>query len=218
VLSNGVGGFSPDGREYVITLAEGETTPLPWSNVLANPGFGSVISESGGAYTWSENAHELRLTPWNDDPVTDASGEAFFVRDEESGHFWSPTALPCRGAGEYVTRHGFGYSVFEHCEEGIETRLSVYVAVDAAVKYSALSVRNTSARPRKLSATGYVEWVMGDLRAKTAMHVITELEPASGAILARNAYNTEFPQRVAFFDVDAPEHGVSGDRAEFVGI
>jgi len=217
VLSNGVGGFSPDGREYVITLAEGETTPLPWSNVLANPGFGSVVSESGGAYTWSENAHELRLTPWNDDPVTDASGEAFYVRDEETGHFWSPAALPCRGAGDYVTRHGFGYSVFEHREDGIETRLCVYVAIDATVKYSSLSVRNTSGRPRKLSATGYVEWVMGDLRAKTAMHVITEIDPASGAIVARNAYNTEFPQRVAFFDVDAAERGVSGDRAEFVG-
>jgi cellobiose phosphorylase len=217
ILPNGLGGFSPDGREYIIALGEGETTPLPWSNVIANPGFGSVISESGGAYTWSENAHELRLTPWNDDPVTDASGEAFFLRDEETGHFWSPTALPCRGAGGYVTRHGFGYSIFEHREDGIETRLCVYVAIDAAVKYSSLTVRNASGRPRRLSATGYVEWVLGDMRAKTAMHVVTEIEPASGAILARNSYNSEFPQRVAFFDVDGAERTVTADRAEFVG-
>ena len=136
--------------------------------------------------------------------MSDASGEAFFLRDEESGHFWSPAPLPCRGAGAYVTRHGFGYSVFEHDEDGIDSELWVYVAIDASVKFSVLKVRNASGRPRRLSATGYVEWVLGDLRPKTAMHVITEIDPKSGALLARNAYNTEFPDRVAFFDVRRP--------------
>ena len=111
---NGLGGFTPDGREYVITTAHDQVTPAPWVNVLANPHFGTVISESGTAYTWGENAHEFRLTPWHNDPVSDASGEAFYLRDEESGHFWSPTPLPSRGATPYVSRHGFGYSVFEH--------------------------------------------------------------------------------------------------------
>ena len=129
---NGLGGFTPDGREYVITTAHGQLTPAPWVNVLANPHFGTVISESGLAYTWSENAHEFRLTPWGNDPVSDSSGEAFYLRDEERGHFWSPTPLPCRGATPYVTRHGFGYSVFEHTERGIRSELWVYVALDAA--------------------------------------------------------------------------------------
>src|SRR5205814_6371900 len=161
ILVNGLGGFTPDGREYVISLRPGQATPAPWANVLANPNFGTVISESGQAYTWSENAHEFRLTPWHNDPVSDASGEAFFLRDEESGHFWSPAALPTRGAGTYVTRHGFGYSVFEHEEDGIVSELRVYVAVDAAVKFSTLKVRNASGRARRISATGYVEWVLG---------------------------------------------------------
>jgi cyclic beta-1,2-glucan synthetase len=217
ILSNGLGGFTPDGSEYVITTRAGEATPAPWVNVLANPAFGTVISESGLAYTWSENAHEFRLTPWHNDPVSDASGEAFYLRDEESGHFWSPAALPCRGAGAYVTRHGFGYSVFEHREEGISTELCVYVAGDAPVKFSVLKIRNASGRPRRLSATGYVEWVLGDLRPKTNMHVITEIDAKTGALLARNSYNTEFPDRVAFFDVDEPARSVSGDRTEFLG-
>ncbi len=217
VLHNGTGGFTPDGREYVILLQPGNPTPAPWSNVLANPDFGSVISESGAAYTWSENAHEFRLTPWHDDPVTDASGEAFFLRDEESGRHWSPSALPCPGTGPYVTRHGFGYSVFEHGEDGIATELWVYAAIDAPVKYSVLKVRNGSGRARRLSATGYVEWVLGDLRPKTTMHVITEIDPRNGAVFARNAYNTEFPGRVAFFDVDDPARSVTGDRSEFLG-
>jgi cellobiose phosphorylase len=217
ILANGLGGFAADGTEYVITMAAGEATPAPWVNVIANPTFGTVISESGLAYTWSENAHEFRLSPWNNDPVSDASGEAYYLRDEESGHFWSPAALPARGAGAYVVRHGFGYSVFEHREEGIDTELWVYVATDAAVKFAVLKVRNSSGRARRLSATGYVEWVLGDLRPKTAMHVVTEVDAKSGALTARNAYSTEFRDRVAFFDVDDASRSVSGDRAEFLG-
>ena len=171
---NGLGGFTRDGREYVITMAQDQMTPAPWVNVIANSEFGTVISESGSAYTWGENAHEFRLTPWHNDPVTDASGEAFFLRDEESGSFWSPSPLPARGTGPYVTRHGFGYSVFEHTEDGIRSELQVYVAPDAAVKFSVLKVSNNSGRTRRLSATGYVEWVLGDTRPKSAMHVATE--------------------------------------------
>jgi len=217
MLFNGLGGFSRDGREYVITLAPGQMTPAPWVNVLANAHFGSVVSESGPAYTWSENAHEFRLTPWHNDPVSDASGEALYLRDEDSGYFWSPTPLPSPGTGYYVCRHGFGYSVFEHNEGGIHSELTVFVAADAAIKFSVLKVRNASGRTRKLSATGYVEWVLGDLRPKSAMHVTTEVDPHSGALTARNAYNTEFGRRVAFFDVDDETRTTSGDRTEFLG-
>jgi cellobiose phosphorylase len=217
IFFNGLGGFTPDGREYLITTAHGQVTPAPWGNVLANPNFGTVVSESGHAYTWSENAHEFRLTPWNNDPVSDASGESFYLRDEESGRFWSPTPLPSRGAMPYVTRHGFGYSVFEHTEGGIRSEMWVYVALDAPVKFSVLKVRNESGRSRRLSATGYVEWVLGDLRPKSAMHVVTEVNPDTGALFARNPYNTEFAGRVAFFDVDDVARTVSCDRTEFLG-
>jgi len=217
ILFNGLGGFTPDGSEYVITTAHGQVTPAPWVNVLANPHFGTVISENGLAYTWSENAHEFRLTPWHNDPVSDASGEVFYLRDEESGYFWSPTPLPSRGATPYVSRHGFGYSVFEHAEAGIHSTLTVYVAMDAAVKFSVLKLRNISGRSRRLSATGYVEWVLGDLRPKSTMHVITEINPNSGAFYARNRYNMDFAGRIAFFDVDDAARTISGDRTEFIG-
>ncbi|MBK8639237.1 MAG: cyclic beta 1-2 glucan synthetase [Chromatiaceae bacterium] len=217
LFDNGLGGFTPDGREYLITTAPGRTTPAPWVNVLANAHFGTVVSASGMAYTWSENAHAFRLTPWHNDPVSDASGEAFYLRDEESGHLWSPTPLPVGGASEYVSRHGFGYSVFEHTEDGIASELWVYVAVDASIKFSVLKLRNRSNQARRLSATGYVEWVLGDLRPKSALHVITEIDPISGALFAHNPYNTEFADRRAFFDVDDPTRTVSGDRTEFIG-
>lgn len=216
-LTSPYGGFNADGNEYVITLADGQTTPAPWANVLANAQFGTIVSESGGAYTWAENAHEFRLTPWGNDPVTDASGEAIYLRDEQTGRYWSPTPLPRRGEGVYVTRHGFGYSVFEHVEDGIRSELWAYVALDMPVKFMVLKVRNASGRARRLSATGYVEWVLGDLHSRTAMHVVTESDSVTGAMFARNAYNMEFPDRVAFFDVDNPARTVTGNRGEFLG-
>jgi len=214
--ANGLGGFSADGREYVITTTREKPTPAPWANVLANPHFGTVISESGMAYTWSDNAHEFRLTPWHNDPVSDASGEAFYLRDEESGHFWSPTPLPC-GRGSDECRHGFGVTTFEHVEDGIRTQLVVTVSLDDAIKFSVVKVINESGRSRRLSATGYVEWVLGDLKAKSAMHVITDIDAQSGALLARNAYSTEFGEHVAFFDVDESIRTFTGDRSEFLG-
>ena len=216
-LSNRYGGFSPDLSEYVIVLRPGRPTPAPWANVLANPDFGCVVSEAGSAYTWAENSHEFRLTPWHNDPVSDSCGEAFYLRDEETGRYWSPTPLPHRGKGAYVTRHGFGYSVFEHVEDGIHTELWMYVALHAPVKFWVLRVHNRSGRSRRLSATGYVEWVLGDMRNKYAMHIVSESDPVTGALLARNAYNTEFPGRVAFFDTDAVTRSVTCDRMEFIG-
>lgn len=216
---NGTGGFSPDGREYQILLNDGQNTPAPWSNVLANADFGTVISESGQAYTWYENAHEYRLTPWENDPVSDSAGEAFYLRDEETGSIWSPAPLPVRGAGGYVTRHGFGYSVFEHSERGITSEMTVLVAEHAPVKLIMLTLTNVSGRPRSLSVTGYVEWVMAELRARSAMHIVTShARVAQGCgVLATSHYTSNGSARTAFFAVTGAHCSVSGDRREFFG-
>jgi len=217
IFPNGLGGFTIDGHEYIITLQAGQMTPAPWVNVLANPSFGTVVSESGSAYTWAENAHEFRLTPWSNDPVQDTTGEAFYIRDEQTGQFWSPTPLPARGTTPYVIRHGFGYTVFEHAENGIASELWIYVAIDAPVKFIVLKLRNTSERPRRVSVTGYWEWVLGDLRQKSLLHVRTEVDVKTGALLARNYYNTEFSDRIAFIDVNDGTRTLTGDRREFLG-
>lgn len=215
---NGIGGFTTDGREYVITTQRGAPTPAPWSNVLANPWFGTVVGDSGSAYTWCENAHSHRLTPWHDDPVTDASGEALYLRDEQDGRLWSPTLLPAGDDAPYVTRHGFGYTVFEHTTpDGITTELTTFVAMDAPIKFLCIKLRNASGRTRRLSLTAAYELVLGVQRAASLPHVVTEVDPRTGAVLARNGYDAEFADRVAFLDASVEARSVTGDRGELLG-
>jgi cyclic beta-1,2-glucan synthetase len=217
IFSNGLGGFTPDGHEYVVTLEPGQTTPAPWVNVIASPHIGTVVSESGSGYTWVENAHEFRLTTWHNDPLADSSGEALYIRDEETGAFWSPTPLPARGTSGYVCRHGFGYSAFEHYQAGIVSELFTYVAMDAPVKFAVIKLRNASTQARCLSLTGYWELVLGEWRHANLMHIVTETDVHSGALFARNAYGRECRNRVVFAHVSEPERSVSGNRAEFIG-
>lgn len=214
---NGLGGFTPDGREYIITTDREHLTAAPWVNVIANPFFGTVISESGSAYTWCENAHSYRLTPWSNDPVSDPSGEVIYLRDEADGHLWSPTPSPAGPDTSFIARHGFGYSIFECVERGLESTLTTYVATDAPVKFSVLRVTNRSGRTRRLSLTAYFELVLGEHRATQVPHVVTELDLKTAALTARNAYSVDFSERVTFLDCSESRRTVSGDRAEFIG-
>jgi cyclic beta-1,2-glucan synthetase len=214
---NGIGGFAADGDEYVTILKDGERTPAPWINVVGNAGFGFQVSAEGSGSTWAGNSRENRLTPWSNDPVGDRPGEAIYVRDEESGALWGPTALPVRhDSGVYVARHGHGYSRFQHNRHGIALDLLQFVPLDAPIKVSRLTLRNLSGRPRRLSVTAYLEWVLGTLPAATGPYVSTELEPVTGGLLARNLWSGP-DGRVAFVDLGGRQTAWTGDRAEFIG-
>jgi len=217
-LFNGLGGFERDGREYVTVLDEGRWTPSPWINVIANAGFGFQVSESGSGYTWSVNSRENQLTAWSNDPVSDPPGETIYVRDEETGDLWGPTALPIHeGASPYVIRHGQGYTRFDHVSHGIALELLQLVALDDPIKISRLTLTNESGRPRRLSVTAYVEWVLGVSRHAAAPFVVTEIDGKTGAMFARNAWRREFGARVAFADLGGTQAAWTADRTEFLG-
>jgi cyclic beta-1,2-glucan synthetase len=215
---NGLGGFTPDGREYVTVLDLGRWTPAPWINVVANPEFGFQVSESGSGYTWSVNSRENKLTPWSNDPVGDTPAETIFVRDEDSGRLWGPTCLPIReDTGAYVIRHGQGYSRFAHESHGIALDLLQLVPLDDPIKISRLVLENRSGSRRRLSVTAYAEWVLGVARTGSAPYVVTEIDPATGTLFARNSWNGEFAERVAFADLGGLATSSTCDRLEFLG-
>ena len=214
---NGLGGFDKDGREYVTILKGGQSTPAPWINVIANAGFGFQVSAEGSGYTWCDNSRENQLTAWSNDPVCDPPGEAIFVRDEETGDLWSPTAQPIRDDGTYVARHGRGYSRFEHSAHAIELNLVQYVPLADPIKISRLTLRNLSGRTRRLSVTGYAEWVLGTSRGASAPTIVTELDAETLAIIARNPWNLSFGKRTAFAALRGRQTAWTADRTEFLG-
>ncbi|MHC4952859.1 MAG: GH36-type glycosyl hydrolase domain-containing protein [Planctomycetota bacterium] len=214
---NGIGGFTPDGREYVIHLEPGRITPAPWCNVLANPQFGSLLTESGGGYTWALNSGENRLTPWTNDPVLDPPGEALYLRDELTAEVWTTTRLPAGSNAICQVRHGAGYTEFRQHSQGLEQRMRVFVAATDPVKIVRLSLRDTWNRPRRITATYYAEWVLGRRRAESVRFIVPDYDPLHRMLLARSSWNAEFGERVAFLASDRPPHGFTTDRAEFVG-
>ena len=215
---NGLGGFAKGGREYVIVLDKGQSTPAPWINVIANPEFGFTVSELGSGCTWCGNSRENQLTPWSNDPVSDAPGEVFYIRDDETSELWTPTALPIRvDNASYLIRHGQGYSRFEHVSHGIHSELLQFVSPDDPIKISSLTLTNVSGRRRRLSVTAYLEWVLGASRSITAPHIVTELDAETGAMLAYNPWDQEFGTRVAFADLGGRQTGWTANRAEFLG-
>ncbi|MDO8349162.1 MAG: glycosyl transferase, partial [Planctomycetota bacterium] len=215
---NGLGGFHDGGREYVTILGEGQWTPAPWLNVIANPGFGFQVSVEGGGYTWSVNSRENQITAWANDPTSDRPGEAIYLRDLDSGAVWCPTALPIRTeAARHVARHGQGYSRFELGAHEIALDLLQYVPLADPIKISRLRIRNVSNRVRRLSVTAYVEWVLGTARGATAPNVVTEIDAATKVMLARNPWRPEFGSRCAFADLGGRQTNWTGDRTEFLG-
>ncbi len=247
LFANGTGGFTRDGREYVIfpyrlpgaeageqrggerrrfwskerpksgPRPEPALPPAPWVNVIANPSFGFLVSESGAGYTWAGNSQMDRLTPWNNDPVSDPPGEVLYLRDEATGDVWTPTPLPLGAAAPTLVRHGQGYTVFEQQAHGLAQELLLFVPADAPVKVVRLKVRNTGSAPRRLSATYYAEWVLGTWRDQAPMRVLTEIEAETGALLARSPFNQDFPGQLAFLDVNLRPRTLTGDRGEFLG-
>ena len=216
-FDNGLGGFTTDGTEYVVQLDGTTATPAPWVNVIANRRGGFIVSERGSGHTWALNSGENRLTPWSNDPVTDEAGESVYLRDEESGAVWSPTPGPASGGAPYRVTHGVGYTRFEHNCRELEQQLKVFIAADDAVKITELHLTNRSSRPRRLTVTYYVEWVLGTTREAGQPFIVPRFDPETETLTASNPWNDDFGTAVAFVAAGQRLHGFTADRTEFLG-
>lgn len=214
---NGWGGFKENGSTYVLNVHKNKPTPQPWSNIISNGQFGTLITETGAGFTWYENSYAFRITPWSNDPLTDPIHEVIYLRDEETGQFWSLTPSPAPSASNYLCSHGLGYTIFEHHAQEIKTQLTLSIDPENPVKYYVVKAKNTSKEIRKVSLIGYVEWCLGPFRPMTYAHIITEVDPQKGTILAHNPFNSEMPERWAFFSCSEKLNSFTCDRLEFLG-
>ncbi|NLI92861.1 MAG: glycosyl transferase family 36 [Peptococcaceae bacterium] len=217
IYFNEYGGFSQDGKEYVIFRDKEHITPLPWVNIIANPHFGTLVSDSGSSFTWSQNSREYRLSPWSNDPLLDTSGEAIYLREEKTGRFWSPVPQPVPTMQTYVIRHGQGYSVFEHLSSGIKQETTIFVPIEKNMKVVRLKLTNISDSEKVLSAYYYLEWVLGVNREQNAPYLVTEIQDQ--IIFCRNVYQEEFFGRVAFLcSFGGRFKSFTTDRKDFLGV
>ena len=214
---NGFGGFAAEGREYHIQLRSSVPTPAPWSNVIANPRFGCLVTETGGGYTWAENSRQNKLTGWSNDPVTDLPSEILYFRDDEANETWLPLATRPQPTEEAWAHHGQGYSRFVRSDRRLDQEVLISIAPDDPVKFVVVKIHNRGRTERQLSVTYYADFVLGVNREQTGMHLMTELDASSGALLIRNSYHPTCPNQVVFLQAIGPRRSCSGDRAGFLG-
>ena len=215
LFENGLGGFSMDGNEYIIQLDANHNTPAPWVNVVANSEFGFIASESGSSFVWAYNSHQAKITPWNNDSVSDPTGETLYLCDQEDGQIWTVAPQPVRDEHRYTVRHGFGYTAYEHSHYGIEAELLSFVPTKGTVKINRLRLKNTSGKKRMLSLTYYVQPVLGISPQFTAGHIQTQA--CDDVLLIRNRYSEMLASKVCFLDCSEKTRSFTGDRKEFFG-
>ncbi|WP_158206815.1 GH36-type glycosyl hydrolase domain-containing protein [Pseudoduganella flava] len=222
---NGYGGFNDAGDEYVIRLDFDKARhrlrrpPLAWSNAISNERFGCIVSDSGAGYTWSRNSRVHRLTPWFNDPIADPHGEALYVRDEDTGAYWSPLPGPVPAAADYEAAHGFGYTRFDHVSHGLRQQTLVFVPRTDPVKIVQVTITNIGPAPRRLALFSMQQLVLGGT-ADSARYVVTEYDAAFDTLLATNAEAGAFADGITFAAAAAPGAQVthfSADRAALIG-
>jgi cyclic beta-1,2-glucan synthetase len=217
LFDNGIGGFDPDSLEYVIQLGPDQRTPAPWVNILANDGFGCIVTEAGAGFTWARNSGENRISPWTNDAVMDEPSEILYLRDEETAEIWTPTPGPAGREADCQIRHGTGYTDWRKISHGIEQQLRIFVPVDDPVKIVRIQLTNHTERHRRITATYYVDWLLGSLRSVSRPTVNCSYDPEYEAIIAHNRWNPDFAERTAFLTADQPLHGFTTSRQEFLG-
>jgi len=217
LLNTRLGGMQPDYNGYTLLISKDSRTPAPWCNVLTNPNFGTLVSESGSMCTWWGNSSENRLTPWNNDPVLDETGEAIYVRDEETGEHWSLTPQPRATDKPYLVTHGIGNSVFEHNNHGLSQQLEIFVDPQEPLKFLRVRMTNRWPRNRRLTVTFAVEWLLGNSSSVDRHLLLPDRDSETGALLIRNGFTRNGGDEMAFVSANLDAHGVTCQGAEFFG-
>ncbi|WP_127017112.1 GH36-type glycosyl hydrolase domain-containing protein [Anoxybacter fermentans] len=230
VFQNKYGYFDEEGKEYVITRPD---TPRPWVNVICPGDYGLVISQTGGGYSWKTHASLNRITRWEQDLIRDDWGKYVYLRDDNTGYFWSLTWKPvCQNPEFYQVHHGIGYSKFISRNYGIRSQLTIFIPKDDPVEIWWVELTNESNQEKTLSLFTYLEWGLGvapdSHREFHKIFIETEFDGKLNTLLSRKRF-WELPNEkgqhwnrdweyVAFHSVNEPVVSFEGDKENFLGM
>ena len=198
---NGYGGFSKDGKEYIVTNPD---TPTPWNNVIANPKFGTIVSNNACGFTYAYNSQMFKVTSWTNDIVLNDKSEGILIDGVQ--------------VDPKIARHGFGYSTFEH--EGKEYALTTtqFVANEDTIKFYKAYLKNITASPKKYKVSFWIKPTFGPNEEKSSRYLLSDYYEKMNAVLTRNVYNINFSHITAFISSTLPIKSYSIDRVMIKSI
>lgn len=189
---NGFGGFTPDGKEYVITS---NTTPVPWSNVLTNKTFGSITTNTGCGFTFAYNSQNFKLTSWTGDLSSIDQSEGIKVNGEKF--------LPA------TTIYGFGYTIYKAKTKTYDQELTEFVPTNLNAKVFIFKIKNHANVKRTTSLNFWINPVLGDMEEKTSRYLISEFNLENNALEIRNVYSQFYSNKKVFLSSSEAVHGTS---------
>ncbi|SHI04026.1 Cellobiose phosphorylase [Clostridium collagenovorans DSM 3089] len=215
---NGYGGYDLKNNEYVINLYNNLSTPAPWINIISNGDFGFHVSESGASYTWAKNSREFKITTWNNDWVSDTPSEVFYIRDNDNSEVFTITKSPINNGGQYVVKHGFGYSIFEHKQNDIYGKMTMFSSMNKNIKFCKINLKNTCDKEKNLTLSYYAHMVLGVVPQHDAAHIYSDVSGKKKYIYSRNPYSMHFNKYYSYLKLIGIEgESFTGDRSEFIG-
>ena len=213
---NDYGGFSQDGKEYCIRVNKDENVPMPWSHIMANENFCTLVTDSMSGYTWYKNSRLNRITAWSNNSILDVPSEAIYLKDDDTKKAWSLGLNPMPDNNDYYITYGFGYAKYEHENIGIRQEAEIFVPKEDSVKVQIIKLKNETLRKRKIKLVYYLKPVMGEDEVKTKGLLKFKFDRNSNTILAQNISNSDY-KNIVFVSSSEKIKSYTGLKKEFMG-
>lgn len=210
LYDNEYAGFSKDGKEYKIKIKKNERTPMPWSHIMANDKFGTLITTNGGGYTWHGNSRENKLTAWSNDMIGDVASEIIYIKTKEGVYTATPIAIDDR---EYAITYGFGYAVYETEYEEIKQKLTTFIPKDGCEKINVLKLKNNSEELKEIKLYYYINPVLGVSREYTKKHIFSKKN--GNRIELYNKYRENYDEFVTYISTNEAINSYTTEKENF---
>lgn len=214
---NEYGGFSEDGKEYIIKMTKDIKPQVVWTHVLANPNFGTVITNNNSGYTWYKNSRLSRITKWSNDVVLDTPSEIIYIKDNDYQKTWSLCPNLNQDDEEYYMTYGFGYAKFTAMRMGLLQEQTTFVPKDDNVKINLIRLKNTTQEKKELNLVYYINPVLGEDELKTNGYIDVNFDKNSNIIYAKSLFTQDINEQSLYISSSEKIKSYTGNRKTFIG-